>query len=86
MSDMHGLCAPASGWKIIFLKRCKENGVCPTSIQKRVHKARAYHSLAIERVFLKDDIARSTGFSMVTLQSRLSTDDCDKKIDFGKPS
>ena len=23
---------------------------------------------------------------MVTLQSRLSTDDCDKKIDFGKPS
>ena len=45
---------------IIFLKRCKENGVCPTSIQKRGHKARAYHSLAIERVFLKDDIARST--------------------------
>ena len=34
--------------------------MCPTSIQNRVHKARAYHSLAIERVFLKDDIARSS--------------------------
>ena len=43
--------------------------MCPTSIQNRVHKARAYHSLAIERVFLKDDIARSSD-TLCSVQSQ----------------
>ena len=46
-------------YNVSFLTRCLNTGVCPCGVQKRVQKTKAYHSLSIERVCLKDDIARS---------------------------
>ena len=52
---------------ISFLKQCRDCGGWPNSIQKRVHKAKACHSLSIERVFLKDDRNKKIdyGFSII---------------------
>ena len=45
---------------VTFLRQCLDCGVCPNAIQKRVQKAKAHQSLAIEKTFITDDIARST--------------------------
>ena len=43
----------------MFLRRCLDNGVCPGGVENRVRRTKAYHTLNIERVFMKDEIARS---------------------------
>ena len=44
---------------VAFLCRCLSNGVAPKAIQARVRKARVYHSLEIEKAFLRDEIEKS---------------------------
>ena len=41
-----------------FLRQCLSCGVAPSGIQARVRRAKVYHSLRIEKVFLRDEIAR----------------------------
>ena len=43
---------------LVFLCQCLLCGVAPKRIQDRVKKAKVYHSLKIEKAFLKDEIER----------------------------
>ena len=43
---------------LCFLRKCSLFGVAPKRIQSRVRKAKVYHSLKIEKAFLKDEIDR----------------------------
>ena len=54
------ICFPYQYW--IYrscLRRCLDNGVCASGVENRVRRTKAYHMLSIERVFMKDEIARS---------------------------
>ena len=45
-------------FNVLFLRSCLSNGVSPKGIQARVCKAKVFHSLKIENVFLKDELAK----------------------------
>ena len=46
-------------YNIRFLEMCLENSVAPKGLQRRVRKAKVYHSAVIERAFVRDELAKS---------------------------
>ena len=45
-------------FNVVFLRCCLSSGVSPKGIQARVRKAKVFHSLKIEKAFLKDELAK----------------------------
>ena len=56
---------------LCFLRKCSLFGVAPKRIQSRVRKAKVYHSLKIEKAFLKDEIDRSVWATTCWLQEKV---------------
>ena len=42
-----------------FLRECIRIGVAPKAIQNRVKRCKAFHTLAIEKAFLRDELAKA---------------------------
>ena len=54
---------------ISFLHDCLESAVAPSHIKHRIRRARLSHTVAIEKIFIKDELAKS--------KDRLSKAKCD---------